>query len=264
MKFKLCLLSLVFALNYHVHAQKISIGDIIVLTNTVPTTSQTQSLYADNTDMSKILNYLETNVKFRVLSIEDTKVNLMALPFKLKTQTQRDQFVQAFPEEKLKSDYYNNKVYTISLKDFNAFAEKVEAKDRMSIGLLTLPFKARPQDDFSFDTEFNLSTTLNIRIWDVAGSTINYQLGAGIGSVGLNTTNANGIESEDAQDVATLTVFNGIMLQYKKVQVGFYVGVDQINNQNKYDWVSNGNLWLGFGIGYNLFNISVSEASNKQ
>jgi len=263
MKFKTFTLIL-FLVSLSLSAQKIGVGDVIVLTNTVPTTAKTQSIYADNTDMSKIMKYLETNVKFRVLAIEDTSVNLMALPFKLKTQTQQDEFLKAFPEEKLKSDYYNNKVYTISLKDFAAFAKKIESKERMSVGLLTLPFKARPQDKISFDTEFNLSTTLNIRIFDIAGSSFNYQVGAGIGSVGLNTSNASGIEDEDAQDVATLTMFNGVMLQYKRVQVGLYVGVDQINNQKKYDWVSNGNLWLGFGVGYNLFDISVSDDGNKQ
>lgn len=251
-------------INLSVFSQNIGVGDVVILNNSVPIIDKPIAIYSDEVKSDLTLKYLEGNVKFKVLKISDTTVELMALPFEVKSQTQRAEFLKTYPDERLKSDYYNDKVYTISLKDFIAFATAVDEKDRLSIGLLTLPFKARPQEDFSFDTEFNLSTTLNIRLFDLAKSSLNYQLGAGIGSVNLNNTNAAGLESEDAQQVATLTFFNGLMLQYKKVQVGFYLGVDQINNQKKNDWVSNGNIWLGFGIGYDLFNISLSKSDNTQ
>ena len=54
------------------------------------------------------------------------------------------------------------------------------------------------------------------------------------------------------------------MVEFNKIQVGLYAGVDHINNQKNYDWQSHGNIWLGFGLGYNLFKLSSSEPKNVQ
>ncbi|MDN3493077.1 hypothetical protein [Winogradskyella bathintestinalis] len=245
-------------------AQNFKVGDLIKLNNTVPVNDAVVSIYSDDSNSEKTVNHLESGIIFRILELSNTEVKLIALSFKTKTEKQKEKLLASRSSEKLKSDYYNNKVYTISLKDFNAFAQSFQFDDRISVGLITLPFRARPQDDFSFDIEFNLSTTVNIRIFDVFGSSLNAQLGAGISSVGLNSENALGITGGESQDVATLTMFSGLMLQYKKVQIGLYAGVDQINNQSNYQWKSNGNLWFGLGVGFNIFTISISDPKNKQ
>ncbi|WP_299526770.1 hypothetical protein [Winogradskyella sp.] len=55
-------------------------------------------------------------------------------------------------EERLDfSKFYNNKIYAFKKSDFDLGAEVIEEKRRLSVGLLTLPFKARPQDNFTFD-----------------------------------------------------------------------------------------------------------------
>ena len=159
---------------------------------------------------------------------------------------------------------YNDKIYYISKVEFDKSAEKEIRKEKLAVGLLTLPFKARPQDDFSFVTEFNLSTTLNWNFYKIYDAHLNLQIGAGIGSVNLNASNASGITDLKAQDVATLNFFSGLMVEYKKVQAGLYIGVDQINNQSQYQWQHNGNLWFGFGIGFNVFKISLGEEETKQ
>lgn len=241
-------------------AQNFSIGDQIVLTNDVPVeTSMTLLLFSEVEHADKTLAYLEAGVKFKVLEIADAEVKLIAIPYEKLKDAQKNKI-----DGIVKRDYYNNKVYTISLKNFNAFAKKVEEIERVSIGILTLPFKARLQDDISFDTEFNLSTTLNINCYNFNKFSLNAQLGAGIGSVDLNTNNASGIEENKAQDVATLTTFIGAMVQFSNIQVGLYLGVDHINNQKNYQWESNGNLWVGFGIGFDVFSISTSSPKNKQ
>lgn len=221
-------------------------------------------MYSDDLNSEKTLNFLEAGVKFRIIEIANTDVKLMALPFEGKSDQQKVKFLESNPDKKIKSEYYNNKVYTISLKNFSAFAVSFEFEDRISVGLLTLPFRARPQDEFSFDTEFNLSTAVNFRLGDFKGSSFNWQFGAGISSIGLNPENSNGVTGQDSQDVSALTLFTGPMLQYKKVQIGLYIGVGQINNQSNYQWKSNGNLWLGFGVGFNVFTASLSTPKNGQ
>jgi len=247
-------------------AQNFKVGDLVKLNNSVPVVKpdSTIAVYSDNANNNKTLKYLEANVIFRVLEITDSEVKLMAIPFKGKSNKQKKEDSIANLNKIVKSEYYNDKVYTISLKDFNAFSESFKFEDRISVGLLTLPFRARPQDEFSFDTEFNLSTSVNFRLGEFKGSSFNWQLGAGISSVGLNSENALGVSSGESQDVATLTLFTGLMLEYKKIQIGLYAGVDQINNQSNYQWKSNGNLWLGFGIGFNVFTVSVSTPKNGQ
>ncbi|WP_109300148.1 hypothetical protein [Aquimarina sp. AU474] len=56
--------------------------------------------------------------------------------------------------------------------------------------------------------------------------------------------------------------------EYKRVQVGLYTGVDYINNNPTYQWDHNGDVWLGFGIGFNVFQTPIgnesSEAGNNE
>ena len=257
-------LILLFLISQNLLSQTIKQGDIIKLVNNVPIIDTPIALFSENVDLTKKVTYLEPYVKFRVVEITDSTVKLIALNYTVLSEDRKKKEREKDSNKIYKDEIYNNKIYTISRNNFNTFSEKVEPQERFSIGLLTLPFKARPQDDFSYDTEFNLNSTLNIRLKTIAGASLNYQIGAGIGSLGLNTSNASGLNEDEAQDVATLTMLNGFMLQYKRVQAGIYVGVDQINNQKNYNWESNGNLWFGFGIGYNLFDISISNEKNSQ
>lgn len=162
------------------------------------------------------------------------------------------------------SEYYNEKIYTVSKADFDLSAVIVEEKKKISVGILTLPFKARPQNDFSFDTEFNLNTTLNINLAHFDDYSFNGQIGAGIGSVGLNSNNASGLMENQDQDVSTLTFLFGLMLSHNNVQVGIYAGIDHINNQDNYNWNGNGKFWFAFGVGYNLFDIAKSTETNNK
>lgn len=194
------------------------------------------------------VNFLEPNIQFRINSISNDSIALTAIPFNKKSQ---------------EAIFYNDIIYFVTKSDFEENFKEFKAEDKISIGLLTLPFKARPQDDFSFDTEFNLSTTLNYKIASIYNADFNVQIGAGIGSVNLNSSNSQ-IAADKAQDVAALNFFTGLMLQYKKVQAGLYVGIDQINNQAEYQWQHNGNLWFGFGIGFNVFKVSLGEKTKQK
>jgi hypothetical protein len=262
--FKSITLALFVLIAQSLFSQTVKEGDIIQLNNNVPIIGSPSALFSNSIGSTKNAEYLEPYVKFRVISITDSIVKLIALNYRVVSDSTKIKERNEIADRVYKDEIYNNKVYTISTSNFNAFSEKVEPKERFSIGLLTLPFKARPQNDVTFDTEFNLNSTLNIRLFEIAGSSLNYQIGAGIGSVGLNTSNASGLSDTEAQDVATLTLLNGLMLQYKRIQVGLYAGVDHINNQKNYNWESNGNIWFGFGIGYNLFDISLSSLKNQQ
>ncbi|WP_159090868.1 hypothetical protein [Aquimarina aquimarini] len=220
-----------------------------------------------NPKNSKI--FLDDGYRYKVISIDTTNkiTTLEAINFKWKLSG-----------SSLRKSY-NSIIYEVNSDDLNKYAttkipkpstKKEKEEGAYSIGLLTLPFKARPvrsegggTGNLEFDTEFNLSSTLNIRLTEIQKASFNLQLGAGIGSVGLNKNNANSLPDEEPQDVTTLTGLTGIMLQYKKVQFGLYAGVDYINNQKTFDWQSNGNIWFGVGIGYQIFNLQFSEQNGN-
>lgn len=188
--------------------------------------------------------------KYTVLSIDANSVELIPLYFGEKTNNGKT---------------YNNKIFTISRADYDKFAEIIDEEEDekesiVSIGLLTLPFKARPQKEFAFDTEFNFNSTLNIRFCKLSKNySFNWQFGAGIGTVGLNPDNAKGIEIGESTDVSTVTLLTGFMFQHKNVQFGLYSGLDFINNQDNYKWGGHGNPWVAVGIGFNIFKIDINN-----
>lgn len=210
-----------------------------------------------------IPNYLEPNILFRIIKIDSAN---------------KEYWIRVYPnfvplkktkenEQKDKSLFYNNRIFKVSEIEFLSkakIAEKYQTEDRVSFGLLTLPFKFRFLDDKSFETNFNLNTTLNVRLFQLWNAGFYVQGGAGIGNTNLYNGNAPGVSANQEMNAATLTLLSGIMLQYKKVQAGLYVGWDHINNQHHYQWQYNGKPWFGFGIGYQLFQINLGESSKNQ
>ncbi len=239
------------------------IGDLVRLKVQIPVLSVKSIIQGNNP--GKTLEVIGGSTKFMVISKTDSKVQLQAPNYKKRTQSYITNYIKENSEPPLDlSEFYNEKIYTVSKSDFDLSAVAITEKKRISVGLLTLPFKARPQDSFSFDTEFNINTTMNIALNYYGDYSLNFQFGAGIGSVGLNTNNSEGLMEDQNQDVSTLTFLSGIMLAHKNLQVGLYAGVDQINNQENYRWKSNGNVWFAFGIGYDLFNVATANTINKQ
>lgn len=242
----------------------IVVGDIVKFDIDVPVLTQ-PSLFIEKTTSDDYANYLPKGDLFKILQFRGDEVDVIALPYDpYYSEVEKANAKKAGETLSDKSDAYNNKVYTISKIYFDAAARKVEPVDRVSVGLLTLPFKMRPQNDVSFDTEFNLNTTLNFYLKPLFknSTSLNLQVGGGLGTVSLTPQNST-IDGDKTQDVTTLTFLSGLMLQYKRVQFGVYTGVDWINNQSTYNWESNGNIWFGFGVGYNVFNISVSSEKSQ-
>ncbi|MGC4042003.1 MAG: hypothetical protein QM710_14760 [Flavobacterium sp.] len=247
------------------NAQNFAPGDVIKFTANVPFSGNAK--LNPTVNLANATNYADVGTKFRIVSINAANVEVIALNYNVPSANtfanRAADVAKGKTHVPFKSEVYNGIIYTLKRSDFDAFAIRVENHDRWAVGLLSLPFKARPQDGMSFDTEFNLNLTLNTYLFQVRGSSLNLQAGAGIGSVGLNTSNASGMTNDEAEDVALLTGLAGVMIQYKRVQIGLYAGVDFINNQKHYNWESNGNLWLGFGVGYDLFQVSAAPPSNK-
>lgn len=254
MKTKLFFYALILITMYSHAQQNYSTGDIIKLTSTTKhsSTNNNKRIFDPTT---KKINWLEKGIKFEIISKVGTKYLLRPLYF--------DPLEDSDGKRDL-AEYYNNTIFEVEEAELLDKSSIEIIPDGWSIGLITLPFKFRPQGDRSFSTEFNLDFTLTRYLKQFFSTDLFWQVGAGLGSIGLNSVNSN-LSADEAQDIATLSILSGVMLQYKKVQAGLYFGVDQINNQEKYGWENNGNLWFGFGVGYELFKVSLGkgELANK-
>ncbi|EAS19784.1 hypothetical protein BBFL7_02184 [Flavobacteria bacterium BBFL7] len=275
MKNLLLTLSLLF-ISMNVKAapfENIKEGDVVKLIAPIKVKSNSAVLrLTATTDTTEDATVLEKGYLFNVISINTTAktVELLAVNFRdSKTWLSR---AKKDSINEMVRKRYNDKVYTVDLEDFNRFAKLAEnqkSPDRISLGIITLPFKARlTGDDVAFDTEFNFNSTANFRIKSYYNTHFNFQIGAGLGSVNLNESNTNYLNGTggtiQAQDVRTLSILTGLMIAHKDVQLGLYAGWDHINNQKNFQWDNNGKLWVGLGIGVNIFNNKGTTAANSQ
>lgn len=206
--------------------------------------------------------YVKENVVYRVQDIDakNDKVTFYALDYGQLKDGANDKGTNND-----KAYYYNDKLFEMTLTEYKSLATDAEISDRFSLGVLTLPFKYRPQKGANFENKFNINTVISCLLNNSLNqdTKIYLQLGAGYGSVNLNSDNAPGIAAGTTEDIETLTGFTGLMLEYKKIQTGLYFGVDKVNNNSKYDWQSQGNVWFALGIGYKIFTVSKDNADKK-
>lgn len=228
----------------NVFAQEAKPGEILSLKHALKTLGKPELLYTTGLDSSKAATYLETFILFEVIEITDKLVKLKALDFRNK------------------NEFYNHKIYSVDREEFRDSYLIRKPIEKVSLGLISLPFKIRPQGNISYSTEFNINGALNYAFYSFWNTSVSVQGGIGIGSISLDTSNSAGIMAGEEQNVSTISLLGGLMLQYKKIQVGVYVGGDHINNQEKYRWNSNGNVWFGLGIGYDLFSITSKPLKN--
>lgn len=206
--------------------------------------------------------FVEENVIYRVQSVNITtkKVLFYALKY-----SELSDGTKGKDTNSDKAYYYNDKLFEIELSDYKTYANDVEIADRFSLGILTLPFKYRPQNGASFENKFNINTVISYLLTNSLNQNTKcyFQFGAGYGAVNLNSDNARGITPGTNENIETITGFGGLMLEYKKIQTGLYFGADKVNNNSKYDWQSQGKIWLSVGIGYKIFTISKDNADKK-
>jgi hypothetical protein len=159
-----------------------------------------------------------------------------------------------FPDDEAKNTEINgdnNIVYNMSLKDFKKATSVIYNKVEWKIGVFTVPFKLR-FNDFSFESNVNIGTNIGAKIrWDrkkEKGLSIEPLFGIGLSAISLNKDNS------DFQETTNLSAFsfNGGLIFHitDNINLGAILGFDHLSgkDQEKYNWVYNGNGWLGLGV----------------
>lgn len=202
--------------------------------------------------------WIDSYVICKISSTADGKILFYTLDFKRINSGEKN-----FHTDSDSYYNYNDKLFSISSSEYKEATADYTFPDRLNFGIISLPFKFRPQEDLSFSNEFNLNFTVGFLPISLYDTTKFYlQAGFGPGTVDLNSSNSS-LEKDKSQSAGTLTAFSGIMVQYKEIQVGLYTGTDWINNNKNYDWDSQGNIWFSVGIGYKILTLSKNEKQQK-
>jgi hypothetical protein len=145
----------------------------------------------------------------------------------------------------------NNILYNMPLKDFKKVTSVIYNRVDWKIGVFTVPFKLR-FNDFSFESNVNIGTSIGAKIrYDrrkEKGFALEPLLGIGLSAISLNKDNS------DFQETTNLSAFsfNGGFIFHitDTVNLGAILGFDYLSDvdQKKYNWVHNGNGWLGLGV----------------
>lgn len=270
MKTKLLLVAIFLFAGMAWGQESFKVKDTITLSNTIVIDKSRNNPFEYSDTLSTLsANSLKGGFRYKIIKQDSNKVKLQALNFKIynikriERRNKRKGFLDNRTLDKsISSILYNDKIFEVDKEDFDSSAthKHNQLPDRLTIGILTLPFKFRPQKSKSFDSDFNLNSTLACRFLSLGGGHLYGQIGAGIGGVELNEVNSKGITDEATIKANTLSMLTGLMIQYKKVQAGIYLGTDFINNQPYYQWQYQGKSWFAFGIGYQIFNIGLGGA----
>lgn len=187
---KLFLSAVLMLLTITIFAQRSSetvfnVKDTITLSHSIPIINRSGSVpYEYSVSEDNLLiqpNILKGGYRYMINNIDDTtnKVTLQALDFnvynsaRIKRRDKRKAFLaHHIMDKSISSLLYNDKTFEVKKQDF--FDSAIDRKnivlpDRLIIGILTLPFKFRPQGEKSFDSDFNLNSTLGVRFWTLGG-----------------------------------------------------------------------------------------------
>ncbi len=246
MKTLLPLIAFIFIFSNTTIAQDdLEIGDVVKFTSPVSHLKSDHSKKELLIKNSNVVNLIEPKYLFTFMGCENDTCRVTAKPFTNKGWD--------FDRRK----YYNNKVFEISSTQFKSKFERVEETGAVTIGVLTLPFRVRMQEDWSFETSFNLGVTAGIHL----KNNFFFQIGTQIGSSEISSSNAK-IEDGKSITASTLSLVSGIMYEYKRAQIGVYFGADLINNQTEYKWIHHGKPWFSLGIGFDVYKIGTAKKTN--
>lgn len=218
-----------------------------------------------------VVNQLESGdlvIKFWNWGGKETKQALLAttpITSTLKVNTVPDASSEAIPLIKYMESYnyyYDSAWYVryflISSGDLDLFCDEYQRGLEATLGAVTLPFRYRTgTKEFSKDVSLSgmgggsFAFNNNFRT--------SFLIGVGLSDVTIDSTNTEGKQIESI-NASALTLSMGIVFQFKAVQAGIFVGVDNLSDSNKYNWNGHGKPWIGIGIGLSIY----SESSNAE
>ena len=133
-------------------------------------------------------------------------------------------------------------------------------------GLITMPMKLRLGENFDFQGNISLGSTIGLktRISKYNPNYLNLLFGASISTVTLDSLGTRGkISGQSLNNIAAFSPSLGLVLEFGKTQVGVFYGWDLISKstQERYEWIYHKKPWLTIGFGVSIFNVDSKNSS---
>ncbi len=165
---------------------------------------------------------------------------------------------------KLANETEKNKLtdYTLTVKDFKKIMGIKYDRFEWRVGVFAVPFKLRFKDfDFEADVALgaNISNKIRIKREREDGFAIEPLIGFGLSKINLDESNSS-IDSPGSTNAFTLN--SGLLIHINsRINFGVFYGADILSDKDnkKYDWIYNGNGWLGIGI-----NVAFTDGKSNQ
>ncbi|MFA0962064.1 hypothetical protein AB9P05_09675 [Roseivirga sp. BDSF3-8] len=128
---------------------------------------------------------------------------------------------------------------------------------RVTTGLLTVPFKLRPEvkeENFTMSTDVTIGPYLGVtkRISKRHPYYLTFPATFGLSFININNNTTT--TTEPGNGINTVPGFSwstGLIFQLNKFDVGFVTGQDYASDVGN-DWIYQGRLWYSFAIGYSF------------
>lgn len=179
--------------------------------------------------------------------------------------------IYRYKESNKKSDSLNNiyvvedngdlKTFAISKTSFEQTTTPYYSRYAgVSAGVVTMPFKLRPGDDYESNINIGVNLGFRFRLSKILKDSWQVQptLGIGISDIPLNHTNSNVTED---QNRTAFTISTGLLLNITKgINIGVFRGWDKLSKVNQLvDWKYQNKGWWGIGI-----NVGFNTSSNDE
>lgn len=205
----------------------------------------------NKTDFSN--EVIDEGLVVRALYIEDGDVLFSYWPFD--KDDPRDQIYAP-----------KTKVFSLPIEAFSKLTtERFDRFMGYSIKPFTVPIRLRGVGTTNFEFETNLSIGSSISTgyrYNPIKENRYFEFSAGLGITKVNLKPSNSNLEEETLSPAAFTIALGILGHYDRVNAGIFFGWDSLSGEEqiKYEWIHNKELWIGLGINIGLEN----QSNDKQ
>jgi len=177
----------------------------------------------------------------------------------------------------LSSEKVNSRDYGLKQKYFIVSKKDIEKHSSyriahsLNLAVMTFPFKARfnNQKLEDFTGSVNFGTAIGYKLNHRNDNPWNLSIlgGFSISNINLDSVSVSNNHNllSVTNDFTALSLSFGLMVQYNRIQIGVFTGVDHLKriNQSTFDWDYNGKPWYSIGIGYSIFTNEKEKKGKK-
>jgi len=221
-----------------------------------------------------ILNYTKTKTD-NSNGIAITTVTLRDNFYKYNFFGDANNYAGLSNEQKRNQNYGKYQAYfTIDatvLSDIHLVIKDDKIGGALSLGVLNFPFKYRPQTGHGdFSGAFNFGAAIGYKFPHQSWRPFTYSVVSGYSISNTVLDSSNTVRNQgslaSSNNYSSFSFSLGFLIEYQKVQAGFFLGWDRLSNlnQREFGWTYQGRPWLSVGFGVAVFSTQSEKPNNNQ